>query len=124
PCAVAGDARGRAPGRRPPCASVQLRRTDQEAIVMKPRYNCLKCPGYCCSHARIAVSDYDIARLARHFGISPKVAKERFTYRYRTKDADEQILRHQTDHVYKSICRFFHTDERRCTVYEARRNVC
>jgi Fe-S-cluster containining protein len=91
---------------------------------MKPRYNCLKCPGYCCSHSRIAVSDYDIARLARHFGISPKVAKERFTYRYRTKDADEQILRHQKDHIYKSICRFFDTDERRCTVYEARPNVC
>ncbi len=28
------------------------------------RYNCLKCPGYCCSHSRIAVSEHDIARLA------------------------------------------------------------
>src|SRR5690606_111767 len=91
---------------------------------MKPRYNCLKCPGYCCSHARIEVSDYDIARLAKHFGISFETAKKRFTYRYKTKDADEQILRHQRDHIYKSVCRFFDRDERRCTVYDARPNVC
>lgn len=91
---------------------------------MKTRFNCLACPGYCCSHARIAVSEYDIARLARHFDISPIEAKKRFTYRYQTKDIDEQILRHQKDHVYKTICRFFDTKERRCTVYEARPNVC
>ena len=88
------------------------------------RYNCLKCPGYCCSHSRIAVSDFDISRLARHFDITVEQARERFTYRYKTKDVEEQILRHQRDHIYKTICRFFDTDERRCTVYEARPNVC
>jgi Fe-S-cluster containining protein len=90
----------------------------------KPRFDCAACPGYCCSHARIAVSEFDIERLARHFKISKTEAKQRFTYRYKTKDADEQILRHQRDHIYKTICRFFDTDERRCTVYEARPNVC
>lgn len=89
-----------------------------------PRFDCSQCPGYCCSHSRIAVSDYDIARLARHFGLSKAEAKRRFTYHYQTKEADEQILRHQRDTVYKTICRFFDTDERRCTVYEARPNVC
>lgn len=91
---------------------------------MKPGFNCLTCPGYCCSHSRIAVSDYDIARLAKHFEISPAAAREQFTYRYKTKDADEQILRHHKDHVYASVCRFFDRDARRCTVYEARPNVC
>jgi uncharacterized protein len=91
---------------------------------MTTRFNCATCPGYCCSHPRIAVSDYDIARLAKHFGISERDARERFTYRYQTKDADEQILRHQKDHVYKTVCRFFDTEARRCTVYEARPNVC
>jgi len=90
----------------------------------KPRFDCSKCPGYCCSHSRIAVSDYDIARLAKHFGLSQAEAKRRFTYRYHTKEADEQILRHQRDPIYKTICRFFDTDERRCTGYEARPNVC
>lgn len=91
---------------------------------MKSRYDCLKCPGYCCSHSRIAVSDHDIERLARHFGLSVSEARKKFTYRYQTKEVDEQILRHQRDHIYKTVCRFFDTDERRCTVYEARPNVC
>lgn len=91
---------------------------------MKPRFDCSKCPGYCCSHPRIAVSEYDIARLARHFDLTVAQAKQRFTYHYLTKEADEQILRHQRDHIYKTVCRFFDTTERRCTIYEARPNVC
>jgi len=51
-------------------------------------------------------------------------AKERFTYRYRSPDGDEQVLRHHKDHIYASVCRFFDRDKRRCTVYEARPNVC
>ena len=38
--------------------------------------------------------------------------------------ARERILRHQKDTVYGSICRFFDTTERRCTIYEARPGVC
>ncbi len=91
---------------------------------MKNRFDCSLCPGYCCSHPRIAVSDFDIARLAKHFGLNKNEAREKFTYRYQTKEADEVILRHKKDHVYKTICRFFDTDERRCTVYAARPNVC
>jgi Fe-S-cluster containining protein len=91
---------------------------------MKPRYNCLACPGYCCSHSRIAVSDFDIVRLAKHFGLTFDDAKRRFTYHYQTKEVSEQILRHHHDHIYKSVCRFFDTDARRCTIYEARPNVC
>lgn len=88
------------------------------------RYNCLKCPGYCCSHDRISVSEADIERLARYFDVSAAEAKERFTYRYRTAEVDEQILRHHQDHIYKSVCRFFDRELRTCTVYDARPNVC
>lgn len=91
---------------------------------MKAKFDCSTCPGYCCSHPRIAVSEFDIARLAKHFSLSVTKARKKFTYRYRTKDADEVILRHQKDTVYKTICRFFDTKARRCTVYEARPNVC
>jgi Fe-S-cluster containining protein len=90
----------------------------------KPRYDCSKCPGYCCSYSRIAVTDFDIERLARHFGISTAAARRKFTYRYKTRELDEQLLRHKKDHVYKSTCRFFDQDARRCTVYEARPSVC
>ncbi len=87
-------------------------------------FNCNKCPGYCCSHARIAVTDADIRRLAQHFGISARAARKRLTYAYKTKDIDEQILRHQRDAIYKSVCRLFDRETRRCTVYEARPRVC
>ena len=90
----------------------------------KPRYDCSKCPGYCCSYSRIAVTDFDIERLARHFGIGTAAARRRFTYRYKTRELDEQLLRHRKDHVYASTCRFFDQDKRRCTVYEARPSVC
>jgi len=91
---------------------------------MKPTFDCSKCPGYCCSHPRIAVSKYDIARLAKHFGLSVAKARKKFTYPYLTKEADEVLLRHHKDTVYKTICQFFDIKERRCTVYEARPNVC
>ncbi len=91
---------------------------------MKSRFDCSKCPGYCCSHPRIEVTDSDIKRLARHLDLSVATTRERHTWHFKTKDADEQILRHHKDHVYKSVCRFFDRDERRCTVYEARPAVC
>jgi len=90
----------------------------------KPTYDCSRCPGYCCSHPRIAVSDFDIARLAKHFGLSLTRARRKFAYRYHTTDVDEWILRHQKDTVYKTVCRFFDLEERRCTIYAARPNVC
>ena len=70
------------------------------------------------------MSDFDIARLAKHFNLSPAKARKKFAYRYRTKELDEWILRHKKDTVYASVCRFFDIKERRCTVYEARPNVC
>ena len=88
------------------------------------RYDCSKCPGYCCSYPRIAVSEFDIERLARHFGISVATARQRFTYHYKTKDVDEQLLRHRKDHIFASTCRFLDQEKRRCTIYEARPSVC
>ena len=60
---------------------------------MKARYDCSKCPGYCCSYDRIEVSDFDIARLAKHFGLSADAARAKFTFHHKTKDADEWVLR-------------------------------
>ena len=70
------------------------------------------------------MSEADIERLARHFGISTATARRRFTYRYRTREHDEQLLRHRKDHIFTSTCRFFDQSLRRCTVYEARPSVC
>jgi uncharacterized protein len=87
-------------------------------------FDCRQCPGYCCSIPRVAVSENDIKRLAAHFKISPRAARKRFTYRYETEGISEQILRHQKDTVYQSICALFDRKTRRCTVYDARPYVC
>jgi uncharacterized protein len=89
------------------------------------RFNCNKCPGYCCTHPRISVTDHDITRLAKHFGISDAAARKRLTYTYTFGDTvNEQILRHQKDSVYATVCKLFDRDKRQCSVYAARPNVC
>jgi Fe-S-cluster containining protein len=85
------------------------------------RYDCSKCPGYCCSYPRIEVKDRDVKRLARHFDLGFAEAEKRFTRLY---EPGERVLKHRKDEIYGSICRFFDTEVRRCTVYEARPQVC
>lgn len=94
------------------------------AQSQRPQYDCSKCPGYCCSYPRIEVTTADLKRLARHFSLSAEVAERRFTRVWRSDEGFERVLRHQKDSVYGTICRFFDTDARRCTVYKARPAVC
>ena len=42
-------------------------------------YNCKKCPGYCCSYPLIALNKRDVERLAKHFRLSFRTAKAKFT---------------------------------------------
>lgn len=88
------------------------------------RYDCSKCPGYCCSYPRIEVKDKDLKRLAKHFGLPVEEAERKFTRRYKDDESDERILRHHKDEIYGTICRFFDRTERRCTIYAARPDVC
>lgn len=89
------------------------------------RYDCSKCPGYCCSYPRIEVKKSDLKRLANHFGLSMEKAEKKFTTIYEDGgEGPERILKHQKDEIYGSICKFFDTDLRRCTIYEARPAVC
>ena len=89
-----------------------------------PRYDCARCPGYCCSYDHIEVSDYDIGRLARHFEITEAVARKRYFKVVSLEGKDITVLRHKEDHVYATTCTFFDQAERRCTVYAARPRVC
>ncbi len=92
---------------------------------VKPiRYDCSKCPGYCCSYPRIEVKAADVKRLAKHFELTLEQAQRRFTRIYKADGVSERILRHQKDEVYGSVCRFFDTTQRRCTIYTARPAVC
>ena len=88
----------------------------------RPRYDCSKCPGYCCSYSLIEIGKRDIARLARHFNLSYPKAEQQFTkYDAGTK---VRVLRHQHDEHFVTVCRFLDTEKRRCTIYEARPAVC
>src|SRR5690606_19675078 len=82
-----------------------------------PMYNCSKCPGYCCSYPLIALTKRDVERLARHFDLSFEEAKARFTSE---RWGHKYSMRRKKDKHFGRVCRFFDTDERRCTVYEAR----
>ena len=85
------------------------------------QFNCAKCPGYCCSYPIIVVTKRDLARLAKHFDLSPAEAEKRFT---KSAHGFKRIMRRKRDEHFPMICRFFDTEKRSCTVYEARPAVC
>lgn len=84
-------------------------------------YNCLKCPGYCCSYPVIELKPRDVVRLAKHFGLTPEEAKRKFT---RKGHGHEMIMKRKDDEHFGRICRFFDTEKRNCTVYTARPQIC
>jgi Fe-S-cluster containining protein len=91
--------------------------------ALRIHYDCELCPAYCCSYARIHVGDKDVRRLARHFGLTEKKARRRFT----RKDSEEEgkrVLRHQLDEHYGTACTFLDSETRQCTVYDARPAIC
>ncbi len=88
---------------------------------MAKTYNCLKCPGYCCSYPVIAVTKSDIERLGAHFKVPSDTARERYT---REAHGRKHVLKRKDDEHFGRICRFFDTEKRRCSVYEARPEVC
>jgi len=93
-----------------------------EASPTPPRlhYDCSKCPAYCCSYERIIVTKRDLVRLAKHFDLDVETATARFTKIVEK----EQVLRHQKDDIYGSVCMFLDKTTRRCTIYNARPGVC
>jgi hypothetical protein len=73
------------------------------------------------------VQPEDISRLAKHFKLTDAQATKRFTRKgSKEEGADKrpQVLRHQEDEHFGSICWFFDTEKRRCTIYEARPGIC
>jgi Fe-S-cluster containining protein len=84
------------------------------------RYDCSRCPGYCCSYRLIPVTDRDLSRLAEHFSVTTGEASKRFT---RVVDG-ELALRTRRDRIYASICMFFDQAQRCCSIYEARPEIC
>ena len=85
-------------------------------------YSCMRCPAYCCSYPRIVVDKRDLRRLAKHFGLSEEAAWKKFTKRGHT--ARERVLRHKSDEIFGTVCRFLDSETRMCTAHEARPKIC
>ncbi len=85
------------------------------------QYNCLKCPGYCCSYPLIQLDKRDVERLGKHFGLSFTKARKKFTV---MKWGYKYLRRRKADQHFGRICQFFDTKKRHCTVYKARPADC
>jgi len=87
---------------------------------MQIRYDCSKCPAYCCTYDEINIDQRDLKRLAKHFGISVEAAEARYT----KIRGGAIVLRHRKDETFGTACTFLDPKTRRCTVYDARPGVC
>jgi uncharacterized protein len=87
----------------------------------KKKYDCLKCPGYCCSYPVIEVKDRDAKRIAKHFGLSLQVAEKKY---FKSAHGYKRVMRRKADKLFGKICQFFDIKARRCTIYEARPSTC
>jgi uncharacterized protein len=88
---------------------------------MRKNYNCMKCPGYCCSYPAVTVNKRDLERLAKYFGMTPEAAEKKYLksgYGYK------RIMRRKKDKHFGKTCQFFDIEARRCSIYKARPAVC
>lgn len=91
-------------------------------MAKKQKYDCLKCPAYCCSYTHIPATKSDIKRLADYFELTPEKAEKKYT-----KKGDKEnprVLRHTDDEHYITACMFLDKDTRNCTIYDARPAIC
>lgn len=90
--------------------------------MTKKKYDCLKCTAYCCTYTHIPATKTDIKRLAKYFGVSEKVARDKFT-----KKGDKEnprVLRHKEDEHFLTACMFLDQKTRNCTIYKGRPQIC
>ena len=84
-------------------------------------YSCSKCPAYCCTYTEIEITQRDVDRLARHFGVDSGTAERRYT---KVNSKGAVLQRHRKDTIFDSACAFLDQKKRQCTVYDARPGVC
>ncbi len=87
----------------------------------KLKYDCLKCPGYCCSYPIVEVKKRDAKRIADHFGLTQAQTDKKY---FKKADGYERVMKRKPDKHFGKICQFFDTEKRRCTIYEARPSTC
>lgn len=88
----------------------------------KVEFDCSKCvPSYCCSYGHIPIKESDIKRLAKFLNITPAQCKKRHT-RQASGNFKGRELKHAPNVEHGSMCKFYTGGK--CSVYEARPDVC
>ena len=88
---------------------------------MSQTYDCTRCPGYCCSYPVIVLTKRDIERIARHLKIDVESAIAQYC---RAEHGYKRIMNRKDDEYFGRICHFFDSEQRNCTIYEARPATC
>jgi len=84
---------------------------------MRPRkLDCLTCPSFCCFMGFVEVSTKEVKRLAKFLGITEEQFERRHLRGH--SPAGEMLIKEGLQ-----VCQFLGED-RKCTVYEARPQVC
>jgi uncharacterized protein len=85
------------------------------------KYDCSKCPGYCCSYPVILVTKRDVKRMAKHFDMTEAQVEKKYL---RDAHGYKRIMKRKKDKIFPRICQFFDTEKRHCTIYKARPEGC
>ena len=91
-------------------------------VPVRVHYSCAKCPAFCCTYTDIEVTKRDVKRIAKHFDLSLKEAREKYTKMESTGKV--RVMRHRSDKHFVTACMMLDQETRRCTMYEARPSVC
>lgn len=86
-------------------------------------YDCLSCPGFCCTYTEIDLSEHDAKRMAKHL----KLSFEKFRDKYLQKGKSHRgllLFKRVEDAIFGFCCPFLHPVGRICTMYTVRPKVC
>ena len=87
-------------------------------------YDCAACPAVCCTvYEAVSLDDRDARRLASHLGMTADIFLALYA---RRGPRGETVLKRKADAASGTgeCCTFLDTEARRCTVYDARPDVC
>lgn len=90
------------------------------------QFDCTTCPGFCCSYDEISITASDAERIASHFDTQLEDCITLYT-KYGSFSGEERyplLLKHKHDQYFGTICTFFDSTRRACSIYEARPDAC
>lgn len=89
------------------------------------KFDCGDCLAFCCAvYPAVSVDDRDARRLAAHFDLPLMIVLDLHTTTLVEGGKSSTILKRKFDPAFGECCTFLDTTARRCTIYDARPDVC